>query len=233
MKRIFMILSFFGMVMVSKAQKIDTVYFDSKWVKTDKANKHYYRVIKENKDRKTFFIKDFYSTGATQMEGTYSSLDPDVKNGNFVWFYPDGKKKMESVFKQGEMIKVAEWDENGVLKKGPDIVKVTNSETGEEGMASIERAPSYKGGISALSEFISKNTKYPRELEKEGVTGKVVVRFTVTRDGDVIDPEVIKSVHPLLDAEAVRVVKLMKKWEPGKQDGKFIDVRFTLPFNFK
>lgn len=227
-----MILSFFGMVMVSKAQKIDTVYFDSKWVKTDKANKYYYRVIKENTDRKTFFIKDFYSTGAIQMEGTYSSLNPDIKNGNFVWFYPNGKKKMESVFRQDEMIKFAEWDENGVLKKSPDIVKVTDSETGEEGMAAIERAPSFKGGISALSKFISKNIRYPRELEKEGVTGKVVVRFTVTRDGDVIDPEVIKSVHPLLDAEAIRVVKLMKKWEPGKQYGKFIDVKFTLPFNF-
>ncbi|NII83640.1 MULTISPECIES: energy transducer TonB [unclassified Pedobacter] len=232
MKRTFMILSFFGMVMVSKAQKIDTVYFDSKWVKTDKANKHYYRIIKENTDRRTFFVKDFYSTDTTQMEGTYSSLNPDIKDGNFVWFYPDGKKKMESVFKKGKMINVVEWDENGALKKAPDLVKVTNSVTGEKGMALIERAPSYEGGMSALSEFISKNTKYPRELEKEGVRGKVVVRFTVTKDGDVIDPEVIKSVHPLLDAEAVRVVKLMKKWEPGKQDGKLIDVRFTLPFNF-
>lgn len=232
MKIIMLSILFFGVLTISKAQKLDTIYFDSKWAKTDKFNKHYYRVIKEDAKHGVFYVSDFYNDGVTQMKGTYSSMNPETRNGEFVWFYPNGKKKMKANFENGEMKKNEEWDESGNLKKKPDIVKAKNLETGEEYLASIERAPSYRGGMSGISDFLSKNIKYPNELVNSGIKGKVLVRFVVSKEGKVKDSEVIQSIHPLLDAEAIRVVKLMKNWEPGKQNGELVDVKLSIAINF-
>ncbi|SDD94616.1 energy transducer TonB [Pedobacter soli] len=232
MKKLILSIFLFILAFLAKAQKMDTVYFDHKWVKTDKSNKYYYRIVEKNKSKETFLVKDFYNTGTLQMEGTYSSIDPEVKNGEFVWYYENGQKRIESTYKNNEVIKEREWDRNGNLKKEQELVNVTNSTTGEATKAVIERAPQFPGGKAALFDFISRKVKYPSTLIKEGITGKVIVRFVVTKEGKVTDPEIVQSVHPLLDAEAIRVVKLMPKWEPGKQNGEFINVKFSLPFNF-
>lgn len=194
MKIILLSTLFFGVLTISKAQKLDTVYFDSKWVKTEKANKHFFRVIKEDNKRKIFYVSDFYSDGITQMKGTYSSMNPEIRNGEFVWFYPNGKKKMKAIFENGEMKKNEEWDERGNLKKQPDIVKAKNLETDEEYMVAMERAPSYRGGMTGLADFLSRNVKYPKELTNSGIKGKVLVRFVVTKEGKVKDSEVSQSL---------------------------------------
>jgi TonB family protein len=232
MKKLILSTFLLTLAFLSKAQKIDTVYFDNKWVKTDKSNKYYYRIVEQNQSKGTFFVKDFYNTGTLQMKGTYSSMDPEVKNGEFIWYYENGQKRIESTFKNNEAIKEREWDRSGNLKNENELVNVTNSKTGEATRAIIERAPQFPGGKEALFDFISRKVKYPSALIKEGVIGKVIVRFVVTKEGKVTNPEIIQGIHPLLDAEAMRVVKLMPKWEPGKQNGEFVDVKFSLPFNF-
>lgn len=232
MKKLILSVFLLTLAFLSKAQKIDTVYFDNKWVKTDKSNKYYYRTVEKNKSKEIFLVKDFYNTGTLQMEGTYSSMDPEVKNGEFIWYYENGQKRIESTFRNNETIKNREWDSNGNLKNEHELVKITDRTTGEATMAIIERAPQFPGGKEALFDFISRKVKYPSVLIKEGIIGKVIVRFVVTKEGKVTDPEIIQSIHPLLDAEAIRVVKLMPKWEPGKQNGEFVDVKFSLPFNF-
>ncbi len=93
--------------------------------------------------------------------------------------------------------------------------------------------PSFPGGTEALKQFISDNLKYPPQAEKEGIEGRVVCSFIVLGDGTVSDIEVAQSAHPLLDNEAVRVLKLMPKWNPGKQHGVPISVRYTLPITFR
>lgn len=95
-----------------------------------------------------------------------------------------------------------------------------------------EVLPQYPGGMSDMFSFISMNVQYPKDLVKKKVSGKVVVNFIVLKDGSISNVEVMKSVHPKLDKEAVRVVKLMPKWTPGKQDGKPVNVRLTLPIYF-
>ena len=77
------------------------------------------------------------------------------------------------------------------------------------------------------------NMKYPKQAMKEGIQGRVAVRFIVEKDGSISDVKPILSVHPLLNKEAVRVVKSMPKWTPGKQNGKPVRVRFNLPIMFK
>lgn len=96
-----------------------------------------------------------------------------------------------------------------------------------------EEMPKFPGGDKALIEFLQKNVKYPVEAQKKGVEGRVVVSFVVEKDGSLTEIKTVKSVDPLLDEEAVRVVSAMPKWEPGKQKGKPVRVKYNVPISFK
>ena len=97
----------------------------------------------------------------------------------------------------------------------------------------VEVMPQFPGGQIAMLKYIMENIKYPKQIMEEGVQGRVTVSFIVEKDGSISDVRPILSVHPLLNKEAVRVVKSMPKWTPGKQNGKPVRVRFNLPVMFK
>lgn len=97
----------------------------------------------------------------------------------------------------------------------------------------VDLMPSFPGGTAALMKFLSENVKYPEQAEKESIQGRVVCKFDVGEDGSISDITVAKSVDPLLDAEAVRVIELMPKWIPGKQNGQPSKASFTLPITFR
>ena len=97
----------------------------------------------------------------------------------------------------------------------------------------VEQMPSFPGGPSALMQYLSSNIKYPVVAEENGVQGRVVCTFVVERDGSITDVRVVKSVDPSLDKEAVRVVKGMPKWIPGKQNGAAVRVKYTVPVTFR
>lgn len=97
----------------------------------------------------------------------------------------------------------------------------------------VEQAPEYPGGMAALMKWISKEIKYPAIAQEMNIEGKVIVQFVIGRDGAVRDVQVLRTVDPTLDKEAVRVVKAMRKWIPGRQRGEPVSVRFTLPITFK
>ena len=92
--------------------------------------------------------------------------------------------------------------------------------------------PQYPGGVTELVKWMQKEVKYPKEAVKDEIEGRVLVQFVVDENGKVLNPKVIKGVHPLLDAEALRAVSEMKKWEPGIKDGVAVRVRYTLPVRF-
>ena len=96
----------------------------------------------------------------------------------------------------------------------------------------VEVMPEFPGGFTALQEFLVKNIQYPEQAKKEGITGKVFVQFIIDETGKVTDPKVLKSVHPLLDAEAFRVISSMPDWTPGTVKGEKVKVAFTLPIMF-
>jgi TonB family protein len=81
--------------------------------------------------------------------------------------------------------------------------------------------------------FLQRNVKYPKEAQEQGKQGRVVVQFVVNKDGSISNDTVVRSVDPLLDAEAIRVVRSMPNWTPGKQKGQAVRVRFTLPVTFR
>jgi periplasmic protein TonB len=98
----------------------------------------------------------------------------------------------------------------------------------------VEENPEFPGGEKALFEFLGKNTKFPAIAKDAGIQGIVYVQFVVMEDGS-INPdmvEILRGVHPALDQEAIRVVKSMPKWSPGKQRGKAVRVYYKLPFRF-
>lgn len=97
----------------------------------------------------------------------------------------------------------------------------------------VDKMPEFPGGLNAQQRFIGQNLKYPVEAQEKGIEGRVTVRYAVKSTGDISDVVVIRGVHPSLDKEAVRVVKAMPKWIPGKQNGKVVDVYYTLPLIFK
>lgn len=97
----------------------------------------------------------------------------------------------------------------------------------------VEVMPQFPGGQTAMLKYIMENIKYPKQIMEEGIQGRVTVSFIVEKDGRVSNVRLLRSVQPLLDKEAVRVVKSMPKWSPGKQKGKPVRVRFNLPVMFK
>lgn len=92
--------------------------------------------------------------------------------------------------------------------------------------------PEFPGGMDGLIDFLINNLRYPEKCAKAKIQGRVLVKFMVLKDGSVSDIEVIRSVHPLLDAEAVRVVKSFPKWTPGSCQGEPVDVPMNLPVTF-
>lgn len=97
----------------------------------------------------------------------------------------------------------------------------------------VEQMPSFPGGISGLMTYLNQNTRYPAVAQENGVQGRVVVSFVVEKDGHISDVTVLRSVDPSLDKEAIRVVRNMPRWTPGKQGGKRVRVRYNVPVSFR
>lgn len=97
----------------------------------------------------------------------------------------------------------------------------------------VEEMPMFGSGTTDLMKYLSANIKYPTVSAEQGVQGKVVVQFVVGTHGEILNPVVVKSVDPYLDKEAIRVISTMPKWKPGKQRGKAVRVKYTVPVVFK
>ena len=97
----------------------------------------------------------------------------------------------------------------------------------------MEQMPQYPGGESELLNFVYKNLRYPESAVKNKIQGKVIVRFVVNETGEVDKIQVVRSLQAECDKEAIRVIKLLPKFIPGKQNGKNTKVLYTLPITFK
>ena len=93
-----------------------------------------------------------------------------------------------------------------------------------------EQMPSFNG---KLSEWLGDNIKYPEEAAKKKIEGRVIVQFVVDKKGKACKPKVVRSIHPALDAEAIRVINAMPNWKPGTIKGKPVSVKYTIPISFK
>lgn len=112
-----------------------------------------------------------------------------------------------------------------------DLQRVTS--TDDDVYEVVEKMPKFPGGGAELMKYLSSNIKYPVEAHKAGIQGRVVVSFVVNKDGTVKDAKIVRSVDKSIDAEALRVISAMPKWQPGYQDGKAVSVRYTVPVTFR
>lgn len=98
----------------------------------------------------------------------------------------------------------------------------------------VEEMPEFpNGGQAGLMQYLAKNIKYPTIAQENGTQGRVVCQFVVNKDGSIVDVKVLRGVDPYLDKEAVRVISTMPKWKPGKQRGKPVRVKYTVPVMFR
>lgn len=140
--------------------------------------------------------------------------------------------------KEVAKISIVSVDQDRELPPPPVIVQPTKQVVEEEAEEQIfeiveEQPVPHTGGVPELLKWIAKQIEYPQSALDNNIQGQVVVRFVVEKDGSIGQVDVVKKVDPAIDKEAVRVVKSMPKWKPGKQRGKTVRSRYTLPIKFQ
>ena len=163
---------------------------------------------------------------------------PEIKKDNEV--RPEDEMKSQDEIMSSKLsvgsFDVKGNDEGGEVLKAKEVIATEPVKPKEEEnkvFDVVEQMPSFPGGNAAMMNYLSQNIKYPVIAEENGIQGRVIVQFVVGKDGHISDVRVAKSVDPSLDKEAVRVVKGMPRWIPGKQNGQAVTVRYTLPVTFR
>ena len=157
---------------------------------------------------------------APNKDGT-TTINAQMKDKNGEKSYLEGK--MASTKKDGMTVNQVDWQK-----------KASNSEPQEKVIFQVvEEMPQFPGGMGEAMKFLAKNMKYPVAAQQAKIEGRVIVQFVVEKDGSVSDVKVMRGVNSELDAEAIRVVSMMPKWIPGKQRGKAVAVKYTMPIMFR
>ena len=125
-----------------------------------------------------------------------------------------------------------DMDEDELLEEEKDEPKNQNDDDPET-LRIVQELPQYPGGMTEFVKWLTKNLKYPTAALRSKIEGKVMISFIVNTDGTISDIKVVKNAHRLLDAEALRVAKLMPKWEPGKDHGKVCRTKVAIPIVFE
>ncbi len=138
----------------------------------------------------------------------------------------------DNVETKGTDALISDIDKNAEIKK-PIIQPKIEEEDDQVIFVAVEKNPEFPGGIEQLYKFLGKEMIYPAAQKEMGIQGRVICQFVVNTDGSIVDAVVVRGVDPALDAEALRVIKLMPKWIPGEQSKKKVRVKYTLPVVFK
>jgi protein TonB len=160
-------------------------------------------------------------------------LPPEIKPDNQV-----KEVELPPVVKDLDSIKISSVTQEGE-KNLNEMIENTqgNSEIGNgednKVYSYVGEWPEFPGGRAELNKFLSKNVVYPRDAEKKGLEGRVIVSFTVEKTGEIIDVKILKGVSESLDKEAIRVVKMMPKWKPGKNNGVAVNVKHKVDIVYK
>ena len=124
-------------------------------------------------------------------------------------------------------------DAQTVTYTPPPAVEEEEEEAAQQIFTVVEEMPEFPGGMNELLKYLAKSIKYPVIAQENGIQGRVICAFVVNRDGSIVDAEVLRGVDPSLDKEALRVIMAMPKWKPGKQRGKPVRVKYTVPVTFR
>ena len=166
-------------------------------------------------------LDEMVVVGMAPNEDGTTAIKAQMKEKNGEKFYLEGK--MTSTKKDDMTVNQVDWQK-----------KASNGEPQEKVIFKVvEEMPQFPGGMGEAMKFLAKNMKYPVAAQEAKIEGRVIVQFVIERDGSVSDAKVMRGVSPELDAEAIRVVSMMPKWIPGKQRGKAVAVKYTMPIMFR
>ena len=115
----------------------------------------------------------------------------------------------------------------------PPAVVEEEEESEQQIFTVVETMPEFRGGMGALMQYLAKSIKYPVIAQENGIQGRVTCTFVINKDGSIVDAQVLRGIDPSLDKEALRVINAMPKWSPGKQRGKPVRVKYTVPVTFR
>ncbi|MDR3269875.1 MAG: energy transducer TonB [Tannerella sp.] len=115
----------------------------------------------------------------------------------------------------------------------PTVIEEVEEEASNEIFVIVETMPEFPGGQAEMMAYINKSIKYPVVAAENGIQGRVTCSFVINKDGSIVDAEVVRGIDAALDKEALRVINAMPKWQPGKQRGKPVRVKYNLPINFR
>lgn len=164
------------------------------------------------------------------LKSTVKFTPPEIAPDEEVQEPPPTQEEMKE---KDAGVKTEEGDPNGVdaslLESGDGVT----GDTGPEIVTFAEQMPEFEGGTEAMMNYLAKNINYPNIARENGIEGRVVLQFVVGIDGKISQIEVLKKLGWGMEEEAIRVVKSMPPWRPGKQNGKPVYVKFTLPVVFK
>ena len=172
-------------------------------------------------------------TGIGTMTDDKGEFSITVKPGTVLIFSYVGKANQFLPVKNAKKMRIKMTTEPVVLD---ELVVVGYKEKGdkdEEVFQIVEDMPKFVGEDGSVMKFLAKRIRYPFEAMKKNITGKVFVTFIINKDGEPVDFKIARSVDPLLDREAIRVLQLMPNWKPGTQRGKPVSVEYTVPINFQ
>ncbi len=180
---------------------------------------------------------EWYPNGNLKTESVY------VKNelhGEYKSYYESGQLQytqhyrnyklqdtLKAYYETGELRRIEVYDQNELISG-----KLYDKQGKEHKFFRMEQMPEFPGGELHLRQYMARNIKYPKMAQRSGISGMVVVAFVVSKDGAIGNVEVVQSVDPELDAEAVRVLATMPTWKPGLFEGEPVEVAFTVPVRF-
>ena len=169
-------------------------------------------------DTNTIYFMGEYTKGMVQENGEWMVKESTLS---------DEKEDTEE--------NLREWDNAGceVLKAKEVIATEPVRPNPKKVYDVVEQMPSFPGGMKAMMDYLARNIRYPANAKNDLIEGRVILQFIVDKKGRLSDVKVVRSVEPSLDAEAVRIVKSMPRWNPGMQNGKAVKVRYTLPVTFR
>ncbi len=166
--------------------------------------------IKDGNGHYVVYDKDF------KLIEEQGDLKDGKRNGTWKGTMNKGKIAYTEDYADGKFVKGTSTDDNGITKNY--TIK--------------EALPTFKGGEKGFGNYLSNNLRYPPDARERGIQGRVIIGFVVETDGSLTNIRILKSVHPNLDAEALRVIKQSPKWNPGLQHGVPVKVTYTMPLNF-
>jgi TonB family protein len=217
----------------------DTTFWDGEWRRVNRANAVYYGWVTVL-DSAHSVVQNFYRTGEREMEAAATPGAKPLKNGPVTYYYLAGPKRATGQFVDNKREGLWQyWQEDGSLRlqklfmKGIEVKSISEGPTDDNQVRQIvEQMPVFPGGIS-VQRYLASTVRRPVGVFRVRGDGKVFVQFVVSPTGNVTSTRIIKGFDPVYDAEALRAVAALPRWQPGLHNGHPVAVRFVVPVVFR